>query len=464
MLFHSPTFFVFFAVVLLLYRRLGLAGQNHLSLVASYVFFGWWDWRFLGLLAFSTAVDFLVAQRIEATDDAARRKRWLWVSLGVNLGLLAFFKYVGFFVDSAVDLLLALGLTPHRPVLGILLPIGISFYTFQTMAYTIDVYRRRTPATRDPVAFAVYVAWFPQLVAGPIERADRLLPQFSERRLPTRHQLGSGALLMLIGYFRKVAIADTVAPHVDRIFSDPGSASSLGIALGVVLFALQIYGDFAGYSDIARGASRMLGVELMQNFEHPYFSTSITEFWRRWHVSLSSWLRDYLYIPLGGNRGGPVKTYRNLMLTMLLGGLWHGAGWNFVIWGGLHGGALAVHKLWRRDRPAAPGRARAIASWAGTMALVCLAWIFFRAHSFSEAMAVLGGLFAFTGGLPGGTALVAVAAVGALLVIDVPQFRRGEHEAILRWPWWVRGVTYAGLVLATLLLSGSPSPFIYFQF
>ncbi|MCA9537263.1 MAG: MBOAT family protein [Myxococcales bacterium] len=461
MLFHSPVFFVFFAVVFAVHRGLGVRGQNAVALLASYVFFGWWDWRFLGLLWLSTGVDFLCALRIEAADARARR-RWLWVSLAVNLGLLGFFKYAGFFVDSAVDLLTALGFAAHRPTLAIVLPIGISFYTFQTMAYTIDVYRGRLAACRDPLRFAVYVAWFPQLVAGPIERATHLLPQFAKRRVADGEALASGAVLMLIGYVRKVAIADTVAPHVDAVFANPAAHGSGALALCVLLFALQIYGDFAGYSDIARGASRMMGVELMENFAHPYFATDITAFWRRWHISLSSWLRDYLYIPLGGNRGGPWRTDRNLMLTMLLGGLWHGAGWNFVAWGGLHGLALLMHK--RVQRSGEAGRARRVFGWLLTMAVVGLAWVFFRAADFGQAWAVLSGIVAFEGGAARRTLLIAAVALFALLFIDVPQARAGDHLALRRWPWWLRGPVYAGMALAAVLLSGTEVPFLYFQF
>jgi len=474
MLFNTFTFAVFMVVFYTLYRVCTLRAQNILLLVGSYIFYGWWDWRFCSLLAISTVVDFSVARMLDGAEDSKKRRALLLVSVCTNLGILGFFKYFNFFIGSAAEVLEAVGLSSNMPVLRVVLPVGISFYTFQTMAYTIDVYRRRCEPTRDPIAFGVYVAYFPQLVAGPIERAQNLIPQITkERRIDLEH-LYSGALLVLIGLVRKVAIADAVAPEVNRIFANPADLSSETVLRGVLLFGLQIYGDFAGYTDIARGISRMMGIELMENFNHPYFSTNITEFWRRWHISLSSWLRDYLYIPLGGNRGPSWFVYRNLLLTMLLGGLWHGAAWTFVVWGAIHGVALAVHKLFLRGgkppervQPANASQwARAVLAWIATMIVVYVAWVFFRAESFANAFDVLASIARMEGGFNAGAWSQVAIAVAILLLIDVPQYFTRNHTIKLLWPWPMRGAVYALFVLILLAYSGRNEdvPFIYFQF
>ena len=474
MFFNSVEFLIFLPVVLGVYYILSRRAQNAWLVLASYFFYGWWDWRFCGLLALSTVIDFTCALRINTSSDSRVRRRWLLLSLCANLGILGFFKYFNFFVDSAAALLSAVGLQPHLPVLRVLLPVGISFYTFQTMSYTIDVYRRQLAPTRSFLDFALFVSFFPQLVAGPIERAGNLLRQFAAPRAVTRPMVESGCFLILAGFFRKLVIADGVAPLVDTVFAAPATADWLSLACGAAAFALQIYGDFAGYSDIARGVARLLGFELMVNFRQPYLSRSVTEFWRRWHISLSTWLRDYLYIPLGGNRHGTAATYRNLMLTMLLGGLWHGARWNFVVWGGLHGLFLAVHKffLTRAHRKiAAESRAFSLPgllATAATFALVSFAWIFFRAPTFADAASCVAGLATLRGGLsalPWG--LLAKLAVFAALtaVLDLPAYRRYSQEALLDWPWPLRGATYAAMFLLVVLLRPlNDVPFIYFQF
>ncbi|MFQ5766780.1 MAG: MBOAT family O-acyltransferase [Acidobacteriota bacterium] len=474
MLFNTWQFGLFFVVVFAIYHTLSVRPQNVLLLLASYFFYGCWDYRFLGLIFVSTAVDFTTSLYMEGAGPR-RRRILLWTSVFTNLGILGVFKYFNFFVDSASGLLEGLGFQAHLPILRIVLPVGISFYTFQTMAYTIDVYRRKLKPTRDLLLFAVYVSYFPQLVAGPIERPQHLLPQFSAPRRVGTAQLASGALLVLIGLVRKVVIADVVAPEVDAAFGDPLNVTSLHLLRAVLLFSLQIYGDFAGYSDIARGISRMLGIELMRNFRHPYFARSITEFWRRWHISHSTWLRDYLYIPLGGNRGPRWFVYRNLMLTMLLGGLWHGAAWTFVAWGGLHGLGLVLHKIWqgRRSRvaPGPPGSLvtglQIACSWAATMALVGIAWIFFRAPGFHAAWQVITGIVSLRGFTDTSLAFWSLpfSRMALVLFLDVPQFLAGDDAAILGWPWPVRGLSYAGLVMALVLLRREISvPFIYFQF
>ena len=474
MLFNSLVFAIFLAVVLPLYYSLRLRAQNALLLVASYFFYGWWDWRFLSLLAISTVVDFIVSQRLPKADTTARRKGLLLISLCVNLGLLGFFKYFNFFIESAEVLLNQCGFEANVPLLQVILPVGISFYTFQTMAYTIDVYRGRQQPTNDFLAFAVYVSYFPQLVAGPIERARRLLPQIQKPRTVTNETFCTGIQLILFGLLKKVAIADAIAPIVNAAFEDPSKYSSFMLVIGVYLFAIQIYCDFSGYSDIARGVSRLLGIELIINFRQPYLSKNITEFWRRWHISLSSWLRDYLYIPLGGNRKGTVKTYRNLMLTMLLGGLWHGAGWTFVIWGGLHGLYLAMHKLWAGklsiDPTETPGTLR---GWVGrllgillTFHLVCLTWIFFRAPDFASAWAYLVGIGQFTTDIIPGWVLAAGIYLPLIALTDFRCWLRDEQVPVdTGTPWLVRAPLYAIAVLM-LLYVGIPNvvPFIYFQF
>jgi D-alanyl-lipoteichoic acid acyltransferase DltB (MBOAT superfamily) len=325
------------------------------------------------------------------------------------------------------------------------------------------VYRRRLEPCSDPIIFGVYVSYFPQLVAGPIERAQNLLPQFSKPRRVDSDMFASGCVLILIGLLRKMVIADGVAPYVDQAFADPAGMSSLMLLRAVALFSLQIYGDFAGYTDIARGVSRLFGIDLMVNFNHPYFATSITTFWRRWHISLSTWLRDYLYIPLGGNRGPKWFVYRNLMLTMLLGGLWHGAAWTFVIWGGIHGIALAVHKLIGPRETFHP--VRAVGGWIITMFVVAIAWVFFRAPDFATAFEVLSGIASLRGDWTAYHLRPLVYVVVLMLCIDVPQAIAREHTITMKWPALVRGFSYA-MMLLVLVVYGSRAdvPFIYFQF
>jgi alginate O-acetyltransferase complex protein AlgI len=472
LLFNSWAFVVFLPIVLTAYYSLRHRWQNRLLVLASYFFYGWWDWRFCSLLLLSTVVDFWVGRRLGGEENQPRRKSLLLLSCFTNLGILGFFKYFNFFADSAAQLFQIFGLKADTFTLSIVLPVGISFYTFQTMSYTIDVYRRRMKPVDSMVDFAVYVAFFPQLVAGPIERATRLLPQVQKHRHVDWEDIRSGSLLILLGLFRKVAIADGLAPLVNRVFSDPGEAGSAQLLIALYSFSLQIYGDFAGYSDIARGTARLLGFDLMINFQHPYFSTNITEFWRRWHISLSSWLRDYLYITLGGNRGGTIMTYRNLMLTMLIGGLWHGAGWAFVIWGGLHGLYLAGHKLLLGSRQLnadvqfkswklAP---RDLLGVVITFHLVALTWIFFRATEFDQAWTYLTGIINWHDGSTAGLKRLAVSGF-LLLVIDVPQYVKRDHTVVLRWPWILRGLLMALLILCLFgLRSYGKVPFIYFQF
>ena len=454
MLFNSTVFFLFFAVFFAIYWRLGgrLRAQNTLVLGASLFFYGWWDERFLILIAASTAVDFIAGlgasgERVRGSDlrkaglylgavsfaatlptiavswvwlaltgafafagwaiacliDRAsgdRRKLWLLASLFANLGLLAVFKYFGFFTQSFIAAAESVGFSVNAPMMAIVLPIGISFYTFQTLSYTIDIWRGDMRPTRRLFDFAAYVAFFPQLVAGPIERARALLPQFEARRRWNAERAGEGALLFLWGLYKKTVIADNLAPIVNAAFASPSESSPAFMLLGVLAFAVQIYCDFSGYSDMARGLARMLGFELMVNFDLPYFSRTPSEFWRRWHISLSSWLRDYLYVPLGGNRGGALATYRNLFLTMLLGGLWHGAAWTFIVWGAFHGGILAVYRALGVDTKIERARGSGalivnIIAWGVMSVLTLIGWTLFRAQSLPDAVVILDRAFRF---------------------------------------------------------------------
>ena len=475
MLFNSTEFLIFLPVVLGLYYALALRPQNLMLLAASYLFYGWWDWRFLGLLMLSTVLDYTVGLWLPRVAEQ-HRKPVLVASLVVNLAILGFFKYFNFFVGSAVELLASLGFHANVPVLNIVLPVGISFYTFQSLSYTIDVYRGKMQPERNLLDYALFVAFFPQLVAGPIERADHLIRQFARRRVVTAQMVYSGMFLMLIGYFKKVGIADAVAPTVQEAFSGAGTVSWVVLLKGLWFFTLQIYCDFSGYSDIARGCSRLMGIELMENFNQPYLSASITEFWRRWHISLSTWLRDYLYISLGGNRHGTVKRYRNILLTMLLGGLWHGANWTFVIWGGLHGVYLAVHKLMLDRRTALRDvamtgvlpRLKQGASVLATLHLVMLTWVFFRAQSVTDALSFLKGIVTLRGGsaaLNVDDALAMLFYAALVLAVDWPPYQQKDHTAMLRWPLLPRSATLAALMLLLLILGeNSETPFIYFQF
>jgi D-alanyl-lipoteichoic acid acyltransferase DltB (MBOAT superfamily) len=470
MAFNSVQYALFLILVVVVYRTLRRRGQNVLLLVASYVFYAAWDWRFLSLLLISTATDFLVGRAMGRSTDDFRRRRLLAISMTVNLGLLAGFKYFNFFVESAAGLLNAAGLEADWVTLTVILPVGISFYTFQTMSYTIDVYRRKVEPTQDLLGFAVFVAFFPQLVAGPIERARRLLPQFAVRRSVARgDHLWSALHLIGLGLFKKVVIADAVAPHVNSAFAAAGSAGWLTLLVGLVGFSLQIYGDFSGYSNIARGSARLLGIELMVNFNQPYLARNISHFWRCWHISFSTWLRDYLYIPLGGNRGSEVTVYRNLMITMLLGGLWHGAAWTFVVWGALHGLLLALHRRFRSRTAGSeldPPTLRTLPSVLVTFTGVTLTWIFFRAATFGEAWDYLGGLMTLRPGAVSASAVwTVVPALLVTIVIDLAQRRAGMHEAIGRWPAVARGLAYGAGVTTFIVFSGNaPVPFLYFQF
>lgn len=477
MLFTQPIFWVFFVIVSALYVLLPHRGQNRMLLVASYVFYGAWDWRFLSLILLSTVVDYLVGLRM-ARENVETRRRWLLtVSLVVNLGMLAVFKYLGFFVDSFQQLLLSVGYEADPFALSIVLPVGISFYTFQTLSYTIDIYRKQLEPTQDPLDFALFVAFFPQLVAGPIERARNLLPNISAPRQLSWDALGRGAVLCLIGLIKKVVIADAIAPSVDAVYGSP-DASRLDIIFATWLFAIQIYCDFSGYTDIARGVAKMLGFRLMRNFAQPYFAADPQEFWRRWHISLSTWLKDYLYIPLGGNRSGRWGTYRNLMATMTLGGLWHGAAWNFVLWGLYQGMLLSLHRaLSGRHRRVGEGEKRSLLGWLwrglaiiAFFQVVCYGWLLFRAQSFEQIQDFTLRLAGLNATMPAGFSvpgppLAAILAMAFVFAWDVLIERSGNVRFYASWPLPVRAALYAGMIyLLAFGATTQTSNFIYFQF
>lgn len=476
MLFNSVDFAIFLPLVFLLYwggfyRK--AASRSAFLWVASYVFYGWWDWRFLILIALSSGLDFFIAQRIDKSTEKRDRRAWLWLSIGFNIGVLAFFKYANFFIDSFVSAFTLFGADLSPWSLQLILPVGISFYTFQTLSYTIDVYRNKIEVTDNWLAFFAYVSFFPQLVAGPIERAASLLPQFSTAKHFDVSLIRSGLHLILWGFFKKLVVADNCGYWVDLIFAEPASHSSLVLLLGIVLFAFQIYGDFSGYSDIAIGVGRLFGFQLRRNFAYPYFSRNVAEFWRRWHISLSSWFRDYLYIPLGGSRGGRRQQVRNVLLIFLISGFWHGANWTFIIWGLIHALLFLPLILWGRNRSylsiiakdrLLPSISEGLAMLY-TFVLVGLAWVFFRADTLAAAFLYFKYLFSFSYfGLKVGL-VFPFFAIAVLLVVE--WFSREEEIVFLflNKRTWIRWGAYWAVGLAILLFSPSePSVFIYFQF
>lgn len=382
MVFSSPRFLLFLVVVLVVLALLrGLQGKKNFLAVASALFYAAWDWRYLGLLLAISVIDYWAADRIFNATSRASRKAWLVASIVSNLGILAYFKYCNFFLENLSGVLSPFGLSV--PALDVLLPAGISFYTFKTMSYTIDVYRGELAPCRSWLDYTTFVTFFPELIAGPIVRASVFLPQMGRDIGPTRQRLAIGANIFLQGLFKKLVLADRLATVADPVFANPGLHATQAVWCGLLAYSLQIYCDFSAYSDMAIGTAKMIGYDLPENFDMPYLATNITDFWRRWHITLSTWLRDYLYIPLGGNRLGSARTYVNLFLTMLLGGLWHGASWNFVLWGGLHGAALAAHKVCSEHRKARPLFPPAIGR-AATFLFVTLAWIPFRSTSWES--------------------------------------------------------------------------------
>lgn len=473
-LFTTPIFPLFFGLVYLVYRAMGQRWrvQNAWLLLASYAFYAWWDWRLCGLILLSTGVDYACALSLKGHRDPMQRKgkELVAVSVAVNLGVLALFKYAKWFTTELNAGLEGLGMSAELPILQLVAPVALSFYTFQSMAYTIDVYRGKTPAQRDPLTFALFVSFFPQLVAGPIERSERLMPQLTGPRRPTKLQLAEGLHLIVWGVFKKLFVADNLAVLVERVV-DGQAIPNTGAAVWVATyaFAWQIYCDFSGYTDIARGVAKLLGIELSVNFKAPYLAHRPQDIWRRWHVSLSEWLRDYLYIPLGGNRRGRLRTQFNLLATMVLGGLWHGANWTYLLWGGVHGAALALDRA-RGHRPARwPLRLLGVVL---TFHLSALAFLIFRAPSIERAWTLM--QVQFTNIYMSAEDRMAFAQLGLLIAIplamDLLQGWRGrrgapDHQLVLRWHPALQGLFTAALVLITLFLGATAGQsFIYYQF
>ena len=460
MLFNSFTFVGFFCLLYGPYRLLQsrLRVQNALLLLASYIFYSVWDVRFSLLILASTLVDYLVARKIPGRTDGETR-RLLYLSLTANLGSLAFFKYYNFFSENLSQLL---NLPPGSPFLNVVLPVGISFYTFQSMSYTIDVFRGEQEPCESFLDFALYVSFFPRLVAGPIERAGRLLEQIQKPRIISTEDLTVGLYLIIYGYFKKVVIADNLGQMVNRIFNDP-NAQGADIWCALIAFCFQIYGDFSGYSSIARGLARLLGFKLVLNFNLPYFSLTPSEFWTRWHISLSQWLRDYLYVPLGGNRGGVSQTYRNLMLTMVLGGLWHGAAWNFVLWGLFHGFILCLYRgLNIKASPSLPMR---LLQWQIMFMLTLFGWLLFRAKSWSQVVYLVTHM-SFQSSPGTHTLLLDILFyLTPLLLIELWQHKKRDLLVIPRSGPWVLAGAQAFMLTAILVFGyEQSSEFIYFQF
>jgi alginate O-acetyltransferase complex protein AlgI len=480
-LFSSLDFAVFFAIVLAVYPLLGRRAQNGYLLVLSYVFYGWWDWRYLGLILASSTVDFLASRGIVTSSSDAAKKRWLVASLLFNLGVLGFFKYFGFFVESAGDALTAVGFDPHLPVLQIVLPVGISFFTFQSMSYTLDVYLGRTKPTDRYFEYLLFVAFFPQLVAGPIERSSHLLGQIQRDRVMRPQAVWLGLMLIVWGLFKKVVVADNLAIYVDAVYGNVDEHGGLSLLLSTWLFAFQIYCDFSGYSDMAIGIAGILGFDLMTNFRTPYFAADIQEFWRRWHISLSTWFRDYLYVPLGGNRVPLPRRLLNTMIVFVVSGFWHGANWTFVIWGALHGLYLAVRQLRIEllpgaaaaprgaaglvDRPA-PSLASRAAGVFVTFQLVCLGWVFFRAKSVGEAWEVLATIATTPGTLFVDPALAnGLFALVLLLGVELMMgYRRFDEWLAERAAAVQIGVLTLLCVTVTAFAVQAGTRFIYFAF
>jgi len=470
MLFNSFDFLIFLPIVLLVYWLLGAKNiklQNALLLVASYVFYGWWDWRFLSLILASTVVDYVVGIKIDGTEINKIKKRWLFLSVLCNLGLLGVFKYFNFFMDSWITLMNGIGYSAQSPLtLKIILPVGISFYTFQTLSYAIDIYRGKLKPTRDFIAFAAFISFFPQLVAGPIERATNLIPQFlKEREFKTEH-ITYGFKLMIWGFFLKLVLADRAAIYVNAVYNHVENHEGLSFVAATVLFAFQIYGDFAGYSLIAIGTAKLFGFSLMTNFRRPYFSASVSEFWSRWHISLSTWFRDYLYIPLGGNRVTTSRRFFNLFITFVISGLWHGANWTFVIWGALNGLYLIGEILLFKNKRTG------IIHILTTFVLINFAWIFFRSNSITQAFYITKTILLKPGSLFIGSGddvtalLYAILAIGIVLLVEFKKEFFDTSFSISRHRLeTVRMLGYAMLIFMILYFGVfGESQFIYFQF
>lgn len=481
MLFNSIEFLLFLPVVFLLYWFVfrSLKWQNAFVVAASFVFYGWWNWRFLILIAVTMACSYLSGLLIEMCHSDKKRERWvLWGNVLINLGILCVYKYYNFFAESFASLFGRFGLTMDWVTLDVVLPVGISFYTFQALSYTIDVYKRKITPTRDVVAFFAFISFFPQLVAGPIERATNLLPQFLKSRSFNYADAVDGMRQILWGLFKKMVVADNCATAVNAIFDNYESMGGLNLFIGAFLFTFQIYGDFSGYSDIAIGTSRLFGIRLMRNFNFPYFSRDIAEFWRKWHISLTTWFRDYIYIPLGGSRCKKSKVMRNTLIIFLVSGLWHGANWTFVAWGGYHALLFSPLILSGRNRKYTDVVAhdRLLPSlkeffmMVATFVLVVLGWIIFRAESITEAYGYTAHMFSNIGTFTVAAMGVKKAMLWVFVLVAVEWLQRNRQHAFqlpekgLLKSRAVRWAIYLIVFLSCLLFSGQKTDFIYFQF
>lgn len=478
MLFNSIDFAIFLPIVFLLYWIIGrknIRAQNILIVAASYVFYGWWDWRFLFLILLSTVVDYTIGLALGKQDKDQHRKVLLWTSLLVNLGLLGFFKYFNFFIDNFTSAFSFFGHPLGGYSLNIILPVGISFYTFQTLSYTIDVYNKKLKPTRDFISFSAFVSFFPQLVAGPIERASNLLPQFFEERNFNYEMAKDGLRQILWGLFKKIVIADNCAKYVNIIFENHEAYSGSTLVLGAVFFAFQIYCDFSGYSDIAIGTARLFGFKLMQNFAFPYFSRDMAEFWRRWHISLSTWFRDYVYIPLGGSKVSKAKVVRNVFIIFLVSGFWHGANWTFLVWGGLNALYFLPLLLLKQNRKNLNDVAessnfpslRVLFQIGVTFSLTVFAWIFFRAENIGQAFSYIKRIFSKSlFSLPKEMPLYLLILLFLFIIIE--WIGRTKQYAIeefwINKPVYVRWGFYYLLAIGMYVYGIKEQEFIYFQF
>jgi len=483
MVFNSLEFFIFLFIVYILYWfvfKKSFKAQNVFILVASYTFYGWWDWRFLSLILLSTIVDYFVAKKIDSNTIQSKRKLWLWVSVFFNVGLLGFFKYYNFFVDSWIDMFSFFGYTIKSTwTLRIILPIGISFYTFQTMSYSFDVYYKKLKPTSDFLSFATFVSFFPQLVAGPIERASNLLSQILKKRVFSYNQAVSGLKLILWGLFKKVVIADSLGPIVDDIFSNYSQYPASTLILGVILFSFQVYGDFSGYSDIAIGTAKLFGVELKSNFKFPQFSRNVAEYWQRWHVSLSTWFRHYVYIPLGGSRVSKLKSVRNIFIIFLISGFWHGANWTFVFWGAFHALAFIPVFLMGRNtiyKNSVVGENTFLPTLTEigqvllTFSIVTFSRIFFRSESITDAFKFIEKIitnFSYeTYNHPMGYRMIDYYVLIVLFTLYEYSIRKDERSPFKFKYKAMRFAAYVLVILGILLFydSNIDMSFIYFQF
>jgi len=465
MLFPTIEFGLFFIIVFAVSSMLvGRARvRSYFLLAASYVFYGWWDWRFCGLLALNAVMNYAAARLIEGVSAQEIKKILLGVVLSLNLAVLALFKYLDWFLQSLSDVLISIGFERDLPLFNLLLPVGISFFTFQGVSYVVDVYRGQVKAERSLFDVALYISFFPQLVAGPIVRAADFLPQLKKRPVLTNDRVALGMVLIVVGLFKKMIVANYLATlYVDDIFFDPLGRAPLDLLFGVYGYAVQIYCDFSGYSDMAIGLAALLGYHFSKNFDQPYRASSVRDFWRRWHISLSTWLRDYLYIPLGGSKGGRMRTARNLLLTMLLGGIWHGAAWTFVIWGMLHGVFRVAERAFARGIRKMP----TFIGTALTFHLVCLAWIFFRSETLQNALAYSAGLFNANGREIELTPFIFLLIVGGILFqFTAPDLMERVGRVAGKMRWVTRTICFsAGLLTIQWISPTDVAPFIYFRF